>query len=86
MCIPGWPTGNNPCMSYSVRDDIWTISENREGAIGKGHQASACWSKEENFISGRKSLIPEKPPRRLAVSGRSITLRGMIYLMPFAMC
>ena len=25
-------------------------------------------------------------PRRLAVRGRSITLRGMIYLMPFAMC
>ena len=38
------------------------------------------------FISGRKSLIPEKPPRRSAVHGRSITLRGMIYLMPFAMC
>ncbi len=31
-------------------------------------------------------LTHMKPPRRLAVRGRSITLRGMIYLMPFAMC
>ncbi len=28
----------------------------------------------------------QKPPRRLAVCGRLITLHGMIYLMPFAMC
>lgn len=38
------------------------------------------------FHQWQEITYPGKPPRRLAVRGRSITLRGMIYLMPFAMC
>ena len=38
------------------------------------------------FHQWQEITYPGKTPRRLAVRGRSITLRGMIYLMPFAMC
>lgn len=38
------------------------------------------------FHQWQEITYPGKPPRRLAVCGRLITLRGMIYLMPFAMC